>query len=62
MRNEMPGHSDHRPVVVDTADPGGGRPGQRREFHFEARWSREEGCQEVVEEAWRKGRELGVER
>lgn len=59
VRNEFPRHSDHHPMVVDTVDMGERRNGGGGSFRFEARWFREDGCDLVVEEAWRRVREGG---
>uniref|UniRef100_A0A453D5J8 Reverse transcriptase domain-containing protein n=1 Tax=Aegilops tauschii subsp. strangulata TaxID=200361 RepID=A0A453D5J8_AEGTS len=53
--NGYPRHSDHRPVIIQTS---GARPGVRNEgrtFQFEAWWLQEEGCSEVIGEAWEAG-------
>lgn len=50
-----PRHSDHRPVTVyvqgkdgSMRHQGGGQSG----FRFEAKWLQEEGCEEVISNAW----------
>lgn len=50
--NGDPRHSDHRPLVIDT-----GPVVERRRvggvgFRFEAAWVEEEGCKQVVKDAW----------
>lgn len=58
VKNGDPYHSDHRPVVVQTeliqrSQGGGGS------FKFEASWVKEEGCHQVIEEAWEQRSGLG---
>jgi exonuclease III len=51
-----PYHSDHRPVIVYLDD--GALPIGRYvkgPFRFEARWLQEEGCDEIIEKAWKEG-------
>ncbi|XP_044399391.1 elongation factor 1-alpha-like isoform X1 [Triticum aestivum] len=52
--NGEPRHSDHRPVVVHL--DGKDRSWKRSDcsFRFEARWLREEGCEEIIRNAWDK--------
>ncbi|KAE8767904.1 Elongation factor 1-alpha [Hordeum vulgare] len=58
--NERPRHSDHRPLVVNTeGDVGRQFKGGDRGFRFEAWWLQEEGCAEVIREAWDEGRAEG---
>lgn len=52
--NGDPRHSDHRPIIAELnvqniLQTGGGGP---RCFRFKVRWLQEEGCDEVVGEAW----------
>uniref|UniRef100_A0A453K4Y3 Reverse transcriptase domain-containing protein n=3 Tax=Aegilops tauschii subsp. strangulata TaxID=200361 RepID=A0A453K4Y3_AEGTS len=49
-----PRHSDHRPVIAELNGQtiGGFQGGGQRCFRFEARWLKEEGCEQVVTEAW----------
>jgi exonuclease III len=56
--NGNPRHSDHRPVIVET-EVEERIPRAVSIFRFEARWVREEGCDEVIEAAWRRGCEEG---
>ncbi|KAE8781357.1 hypothetical protein D1007_45397 [Hordeum vulgare] len=60
VRNELPRHSDHRPLVLDMEYLGKKRMGGVGSFKFEARWLREDGCDLVVQEAWRRMCEGGV--
>ncbi|XP_073357962.1 uncharacterized protein [Aegilops tauschii subsp. strangulata] len=48
-------HSNHRPIIVNTEGEGGGRPISDRGFRFEAWWLQEEGCSEVIQNAWEEG-------
>lgn len=52
--NGDPRHSDQRPVIAELNEQA--RPmqgtGKVRAFRFEAAWLQEEGCAQVVEEAW----------
>lgn len=52
VMNGNPRHSDHRSVIICTE--GGGRRVHSgdRSFRFEAWWLQEEGCREVVKDAW----------
>lgn len=54
--NGDPQHSDHRPIIIDTHGAAERRRGATRNLmpRFEARWLEEEGCKEVVKEAWEK--------
>jgi exonuclease III len=54
-------HSDHRPVIVYLEDDGmRQRPNKKGPFRFEARWLQEEGCDGIVEKAWKDGWDGGV--
>ncbi|XP_045088915.1 uncharacterized protein [Aegilops tauschii subsp. strangulata] len=50
--NGAPRHSDHRPVIVWTQGADRSWKGGDRGFRFEARWLQEEGCEDVIREAW----------
>jgi hypothetical protein len=54
VRNVAPRHSDHRPVIIDTDFVGSRHRGGDSSFRFEARWLREEGCDEVMKDAWER--------
>jgi exonuclease III len=58
--NGEPRHSDHRPIIVDTQGARCVRRSSARSSgpRFEARWLQEEGCKEIVENAW--AREIGT--
>lgn len=45
-------HSDHRPIIINTAPPMAQRP---RPFRFEAMWIRDNTTASVIERAWNKG-------
>uniref|UniRef100_A0A8I6XHE9 Reverse transcriptase domain-containing protein n=1 Tax=Hordeum vulgare subsp. vulgare TaxID=112509 RepID=A0A8I6XHE9_HORVV len=59
--HERPRHSDHRPLVINTMGDAGrsGGGGGDRGFRFEAWWLQEEGCAEVIQEAWEEGKAEG---
>lgn len=52
--NGDPGHSDHMPLIakVNAQNMANGAKGRQKCFCFESRWLQEEGCEQVVEEAW----------
>jgi len=51
VKNGVPYHSDHRPVVLSTEMiQRGGRGGCG--FKVEASWIKEEDCRKIIEEAW----------
>uniref|UniRef100_A0A8R7QRC4 Reverse transcriptase domain-containing protein n=1 Tax=Triticum urartu TaxID=4572 RepID=A0A8R7QRC4_TRIUA len=54
VTNGDPRHSDHRPVIVDTAGAARIRHGsvQNQNPRFEASWLEEEGCKEMVQNIW----------
>jgi hypothetical protein len=63
MINGDPHHSDHRPISAEInaqACSMEGRGGGERCFRFEASWLQEEGCENVVEEAWNRAFEEGA--
>lgn len=51
VKNGDPYHSDHRPVVIQTESIPRSRS-RSSGFKFEANWIQEEGCRQVIEEAW----------
>jgi hypothetical protein len=60
--NGDPRHSDHRPVIAILSDQAmaRGEVSATPSFRFEAAWLQEEGCTEVVEEAWNRVFEEGL--
>lgn len=50
--NGEPRHSDHRPVIVHLEGVDSEWKRGDRNFRFKARWLQEEGCEEVMAEAW----------
>jgi hypothetical protein len=52
--NGNPRHSDHRPVVVEMEGEDDG-PRGKSSFRFEARWTKEDGCDDLIQEAWKRG-------
>ncbi|VAH55769.1 hypothetical protein VPH35_041824 [Triticum aestivum] len=56
VTNGDPHHSDHRPVIIDTAGATAvwREATQNRMPRFEARWLEEEGCKEIVKNAWER--------
>lgn len=57
--NGDPRHSDHRPLVIDTGPEEVRRRGGTTTYRFEAAWTEEEECKEVVKKAWREAKEGG---
>lgn len=56
VTNGDPHHSDHRPVIIDTAGVTAIRhgPGSTVSPRFEAGWLEEEGCIDIVKNCWEK--------
>lgn len=50
--NGEPRHSDHRPIIVHMEGIDRGWMRGDRLFRFEARWLQEDGCEDVIREAW----------
>lgn len=52
--------SDHCPIVARLTQHRRPREGGRRSFRFETAWLLEEGCENIVKEAWDGGVGAGV--
>ena len=52
--------SDHSMLVLKNANPTGKRRKKTKLFCFESMWLRDERCSEVVNDAWERGRIMGM--